>query len=85
MNNYLTSHLGPLIGADRLALILQTTAEVRNLPPQLQAKTIAVLAQGYNLQMKINVGFSVVQVLAVGLIWRKKQIEVVDMKNNELR
>lgn len=80
MNNYLNSHLGPLIGAERLAQVLQSTAIIRTFPPEIQAETVAALARGYNLQMKVNIGFAVAQILAVGMMWRKKQIEVVAPK-----
>lgn len=80
MNNYLSSHLGPLIGAENLALILKSTSEIQTLPAEFQVDTVDALAHGYNLQMKVNIGFSVVQVLAVGLLWRRKQIEVVEPK-----
>jgi hypothetical protein len=84
MNNYLTSHLTPLLGAEQLSLLLQSTREIENLSEELRIETVKAFAHGYNMQMKVNIAFSVVQVLAVGVIWTRNgkgwrgQIEVVE-------
>lgn len=80
LNSFLNSHLRDAIGPDRLSAVLQSPAAIREFPPELQTQVLTVFAQGYNLQMKIMAGFAGFQVLAVGLLWKRKQISVVDKK-----
>ena len=77
MNSHLTSSLSGSIGAERLSSILQSTAAIKGFPPNVQLRILEAFALGYNLQMEIMTGFAGLQVLAVGLIWRKDQIKVV--------
>ena len=81
MNSQLTSSLGSLIGAERLSQVLESLKATEDFPPQVQRQVLEALASGYNLQMKIMTGFAGFQVLAVGLLWRKKQISVVGKQN----
>lgn len=80
MNNYLPSHLAKILGPERLASILQSTQNIQSLPPPLKEVTVAAFAHSYNFQMKVNAGFSALQVLAVLILWKKKQISVVEKK-----
>lgn len=77
MNSYLASKLSSSIGAERLAAVLQSVTAAQSFPPHAQRLVLEALSSGYNLQMKILTGFAGVQVLAVGLLWRNKQISVV--------
>lgn len=36
-----------------------------------------ILAKGYRLETLVLVGFAAAQVLAVGLMWRKKQVRIM--------
>lgn len=83
MNSSLTSHLTRTIGPERLAAVLQSTAAIREFPLEMQKTVLKAFAEGYNLQMKILTGFAAVQLVAVGLLWRKKQISVVGEKSKE--
>jgi hypothetical protein len=60
-----------------LNALLKTTAALDDFSPNLKATVIEVFAHGYNLQMKIIMGFAIAQFLAVGLMWRRNQIAVV--------
>lgn len=80
MNSHLTSSLSNVIGAQRLSAVLQSTAAIKEFPPEVQVEVLQAFASGYNTQMKIMAGFAGLQVLAVGLLWRKKQISVVGEK-----
>ena len=77
MNSHLTSSLSGSIGAERLPSVLQSIAAIKGFPPNVQLQVLKAFASGYNLQMKIMTGFAGLQVLAVGMIWRKDQIKVV--------
>jgi len=76
MNNYLTSHLGNVIEASQVAELLQSISTIKNFPPETQAKILSTFAEGYSLQMKIIVGFAVLQLLLVSMLWGKPQISV---------
>ena len=80
LNNYLTSHLTGLLGAQELSVLLQSTASIGVLPPEVQSRVLAAFSEGYNLQMKIMTGFAGAQLLTVGMLWRKNQISVVGEK-----
>ena len=82
MNGHLTSGLRSSIGAERLSEVLQSITAVKTFPPQVERQVLEVFASGYNLQMKIMTGFAGLQVVAVGLLWRKKQISVVGQPND---
>lgn len=80
LNNHLTSQLVGLIGPAQLAMLQQSTAVIQGFPPSVQNKVITVFAQGYNLQFKILTAFAGAQLLVTGVLWRKKQISVVEEK-----
>ncbi len=82
MNSFLTSRLKGAIGPERLAAVLQSMAAIREFPPEMQILVLKAFADGHNLQMKILTGFAAFQVLAVGMLWQKKQISVVGKKND---
>lgn len=81
LNNHFRSSLVGVVTADQLSALLQSTATIRHLPPGVQAQVITVLSDGYDMQMKILAGFAGAQLLAVGTLWRKKQISVVGEKS----
>ena len=80
MNSHLTSLLRDTIGPDRLSEVLQSITATKQFPPQMQVEVLRAFASGYNLQMKIMAGFAGLQVLVVGLLWRKTQIRVVEKR-----
>ena len=76
MNSYVKSHLETFLSADQIAALLQTTEAFTALSPSLAHTAKSVLAQGYNLQMRIMIGFCAAQVPVGMLLWQKKQIVV---------
>ena len=77
MNSHLTSNLSSSIGAERLSEVLDSITATRTFPPLIQEQVLKAFASGYNLQMKIMTGFAGLQVLMVGLLWRRSQISIV--------
>lgn len=77
MNSSLTSRLTGAIGPERLAAVLLSTAAIQGFPLEMQKSVLDAFAEGYNLQMKIMTGFAGLQLMSVGMLWRKKQISVV--------
>ena len=82
MNNRLTSQLINLIGPEALSSLRQSTAATRNFAPSVQNQVLTAFAEGYTLQTRILIGFAGVQVLLVGMLWRKQQISVVGEKRS---
>ena len=78
MNSHLTSRLSSSIGPERLSEVLQSITATNTFPPLVQEQVLKAFASGYNLQMKIITGFAGLQVLVVGLLWRRNQISIVD-------
>ncbi|KAF7949128.1 hypothetical protein EAE96_008297 [Botrytis aclada] len=79
-NNYIRNHLRDVLPPDTLELLLQSTFIIDGFPPELKAHIARVLAEGYNLQMKVTTGFAVAQTFTLALLWKRKQITVVEKK-----
>lgn len=60
--------------------LLQKTETISTFPESTQAAVRLIFAEGYNLQLKILIGFAVAQVLVTAAMWKKKQIELVRKK-----
>lgn len=82
MENYLKSHLGSVLSPVQLNTLLKTTAMINQLPPDIRAIVIRIFADGYKLQMRITTGFSAIQFLVIGLIWKNPQISVIEKKKD---
>ncbi|KAF2174701.1 MFS general substrate transporter [Zopfia rhizophila CBS 207.26] len=77
METYLKKHLGPIVTPEQLNALLKTTSVVNQLPRDLRSAVLKVFADGFTLQMKITTGFSALQFLAVGMIWKNPQVSVM--------
>lgn len=78
-NNYLKTHL-PMFNHLSTSEMLKAVQSARSFTPAIQHQIILALAQAYNLQMKILIGFSALQVFVIAMIWRSgNQIRVVDV------
>ncbi|MCJ1353999.1 MAG: hypothetical protein MMC33_003986 [Icmadophila ericetorum] len=84
LNNHVSSQLVGVLGPTDLAMLQGSTSVIRNFPPSVQAKIIDAFAQGYNLQFKVMTAFGAAHILAVGMLWRKKQISVVEGKKDPI-
>ena len=76
MNNYTRSRLRAILSPSQINSLLQTTQAFTRLPAEVVEPTKTVFAEGYNLQMRIMVGFAGAQVFATLLMWQKKQVTV---------
>lgn len=64
--------------------MLKAVQSARSFPPEEQHEIVVALAEAYNLQMKILIGFSALQIFVIAMIWRRgDQIRVVDAKEME--
>lgn len=72
LNNHIRSGLSAILSQQQLDALLQTSAVIEMLPDALQIAVRSVYAEGYNLQMKVMVGFSVAQIVGVVTMYEKK-------------
>ncbi|MCJ1356673.1 MAG: hypothetical protein MMC33_006668 [Icmadophila ericetorum] len=72
LNNHLTSHLERVLSPEQLANLLQSAATIAELPPALEGVVRETFREGFNLQMRIMIGFGAAQILAMAVMWEKK-------------
>jgi hypothetical protein len=77
MNSYLKSSLASVLGPDMLDAVLQDTGVIKSLSSGLQENVKQTFAYGYATQIRILIGFTVVQLLSTSLMWQKKQLKVL--------
>ena len=76
MNTYIKSHLAERLSSAQIDALLQTTKAFATLTPETADIAKTVFAQGYNLQMRIMIGFSAAQLPVTFLMWQRKQIYI---------
>lgn len=76
MNAYLRSDLSRNLDQDQVEMVLQATATIDSLPEALQSIVRTSFGRGYNLQMKIMIGFAVASLPATLLMWTKEPIMI---------
>ena len=76
INSYLRNRLAGLLPPDQIAAVLQSTDALGTLPPALAETVRGIFARGYNLQLRIMIGFSAAQIPVTFLMWQRKQIVV---------
>ena len=72
--NVISSDLKGFLTQDQVNSILQSTDNIISFAPSIQSQIRSVFAVGYNIQIKILIGFSAAQILSSILMWQKKQI-----------
>ena len=72
--NVISSDLKGFLTQDQVNSILQSTDNIISFAPIIQSQIRSVFAVGYNIQIKILIGFSAAQILSSILMWQKKQI-----------
>lgn len=77
MDNYLSANLPAGVSGLSASSPLQFVEALHNYPPDIQAQILTRAAEGYNLQSEIMAGFAGLQVLIVGMLWRKNPIRIV--------
>lgn len=77
MNSWLKSQLSRELLPTQLEAIFESTTVIGTLSPGLQGAVKRVFAQGFNLQMRIIVGFAAAQFPATALMCQNKTIRVI--------
>lgn len=64
------------IGISNSDVVANLAQQRGRVTDQLRQQTNQILGEGYNKQMLAMVGFSTAQLLAVALMWKRKQVTV---------
>ena len=72
LNGYVKPRLSNVLSADQLSGLLESVGTVQAFTPDLQSVVRATFGKGYDLQMKIMIGFGAAQVLTLPLLWEKQ-------------
>lgn len=74
LNHYLQSWLSSILPPEELGALLETTEAILSFPPEIQISVREVFAMAYSAQIKLSAAFSVAQLLALAMIWRRPNI-----------
>lgn len=74
LNSYVSSHLSHFLTPAQVNSLLQISAALADLKPELQLLVKSVFAEGYNIQMKILCGLAAAQIPGSLIMWQKEQI-----------
>lgn len=74
LNSYVKSHLSEFLTPAQVDSLLQTSAALADLRPELQGLVKTVFAEGYNIQMRILCGLAAAQIPGSLIMWQRKQI-----------
>ncbi|KAJ5100127.1 major facilitator superfamily domain-containing protein [Penicillium argentinense] len=74
LHHYLKSRLSDTIRPGELSALLKTTESIKAFSPEIQFRVHEVYAMAYSMQMKLAGAFSVAQLLAVVMIWKRQNV-----------
>lgn len=76
LNNHLSDHLPKILNDTQLESVLSSTSVISSLEEPLKAQVQEVFGQGYDLQLKILIGFTAAQFLTLLLNWNWKKSQM---------
>ncbi|KAL8902863.1 MAG: hypothetical protein Q9207_004328 [Kuettlingeria erythrocarpa] len=76
MKSYIKSNLAQHLSSAQIDILLRSTSAFETLPSEVVDVVKSIFAEGYNLQMRIMIGFSAAQMPVAFLMWKRKQILV---------
>lgn len=79
-DNYLTRELAKLVSSEQAHDLLRSTALIHELSGGLRERVIRAFAEAFTVQMKITTAFAALQMVGIAMIWKRKQISVVEKK-----
>jgi hypothetical protein len=80
-NNYVGIRLQHLLPSDQLSLVLKSTAALSLLPESLRHEVTEILVHSYNQRMRVLIGFTAAQFLALAMLWKSPQISLARNEN----
>ena len=76
MNRWMATPLLTVLSPNQVEALLETTNALKSFTQAEQLAARAIFGEGYNLQIKILIGFAVAQVPATILMWEKKPVMI---------
>ncbi|TVY43112.1 Efflux pump [Lachnellula subtilissima] len=76
LNSNLSASLGSALLPSQITSLLQDFDLLNTFNPSLQEQVRSIFGKGFRLENRIIIAIAGVQVLAVGLMWKKKQISL---------
>lgn len=80
LNHYIQSRLSSALLPSELAALSETTESIMSLSPNVQTHVREVYAMAYNTQMKLAGSFSIAQLFAVAMMWKRDNIRFYKAK-----
>ncbi|KAI1125671.1 drug resistance transporter [Nemania abortiva] len=75
-NGWVKGAIQDSLRPEQVVQIFRSTEYISTLPPPSEALVRAAFVEGFNLQMRIVLGFAVASVFSILLMWERKQIRV---------
>lgn len=76
MNKYTKHQLAAILPPEQIQALLKSTKAMTVLPAEAVASIREVFSQGFNIQMRIAIGFCAAQIPSILAMWQKDQIVV---------
>jgi hypothetical protein len=76
LNSYLSSYLPDVLSNDQLTNLLQSVSTVDTFSPELRSIVELVYGDAYNLQIKVLLALTAVQIPVIFLAWRTPQLGI---------
>ncbi|CAI7604174.1 unnamed protein product [Penicillium pancosmium] len=80
LNHYIQSRLSSTLLPSELAALYETTESILSLSSNVQTHVREVHAMAYNMQMRLAGSFSVAQLFAVALMWKRNNVRFYKAK-----
>lgn len=80
LNHYIQSRLSSTLLPSELAALYETTESILSLSSNVQTHVREVYAMAYNMQMRLAGSFSVAQLFAVALMWKRNNVRFYKAK-----
>lgn len=76
MYSWAKSEFLQVLRIEQFNALMQTLDAVTDFSPETQHAVRIIFARGYNLQMRITIGFAASQLLTGLTIWQKKAVQL---------
>lgn len=80
LNHYIQSRLSSNLLPSELVALSETTESIMLLSPDIQTRVREVYAAAYNAQMKLAGSFSIAQLFAVAMMWKRDNVRFYKTK-----
>jgi hypothetical protein len=70
---YIRSHLTGIVSPELAVLLLEKTETISELAPDTARQVRMLFGEGYNLQIKVLIGFAVAKLPVTALMWTNQR------------